>query len=122
MAQFVWCCVRIIFGLNDSPASWSDLQGCWVLDNLQMPHRLCLFLFAGLTWALWRARNKMAIKRKFPSNPLDVIRSGVLFVQKWSLLLKDADQEVIVKVIDKIQVWLGGFRLRDIVVSHIVEL
>jgi hypothetical protein len=51
----------------------------------------------------------MAIERKFPSNPLDVIRSGVLFVQKWSLLLKGADQEVTAKVIDKIQVWLGGF-------------
>jgi hypothetical protein len=87
-----------------------------------MPHRLCLFLFAGLTWALWRVRNKMAIERKFSSNPLDVIHSGVLFVQKWSLLLKDADQEVTAKVIDKIQVWLSGFRLRDIVVSDIVEL
>jgi hypothetical protein len=26
MAQFVWCCVRIVFGLIDSPASWSDLR------------------------------------------------------------------------------------------------
>jgi hypothetical protein len=67
-----------------------------------------MFLFAGLTWALWRVRNKMVIERKFPSNGLDVIHFGVLFVQKWSLLLKDADQEVTAKVIGKILSLAGG--------------
>ena len=37
----------------------------------------------------------MAIEHSFPKNPLDVIRSGVAFVQKWQPLLGASDQEEI---------------------------
>jgi hypothetical protein len=64
----------------------------------------------------------MAIEKKFPTNPLDIIRSGVTFVQRWSPKLKESDQEIIAKMMDKVQVWLGGFRLRNVAGLDIVEL
>jgi hypothetical protein len=64
----------------------------------------------------------MAIEKKFPTNPLDIIRSGVTFVQRWSLKLKESDQEIVARVMDKVQVWLCGFRLSNVAGSDIVEL
>jgi hypothetical protein len=67
-----------------------------------------MFMFAGLAWGMWRSRNKMAIEKKVSSNPLGVIRSGINFVQKWSPKLKEPDQELLAKVLDRVQVWLGS--------------
>lgn len=64
----------------------------------------------------------MAIEKKFPKNPLDIIRSCINFVQRWSPMLKEPDQERIAKVLDKMQVWLGGFRLSDMLGSNIMEI
>jgi hypothetical protein len=30
-----------------------------------------MFVFAGLAWALWNARNKMAMEKQFPRRPTD---------------------------------------------------
>jgi hypothetical protein len=75
--------------------------------NLSLPYELGLFLFAGIAWALWRSRNKMAIEKSFPTSPLDVIWSGIIFVQKWSVLLKEPEQEQIAKALDKVKGYLG---------------
>jgi hypothetical protein len=81
-----------------------------------------MFMFAGLAWGMWRSRNKMAIEKKVPSNPLGVIRYGINFVQKWSPKLKKPDQELLAKVLDRVQVWLGSFKLSDAPGSDIMEL
>jgi hypothetical protein len=36
--------------------------------------------------------------------------------------LKESDQEIVAKMVDKVQVWLGGFRLSNVAGSDIVEL
>jgi hypothetical protein len=65
MAQFLWACIRNIFGWSNSPTSWNDLQGGWSFDNLNIAYRLQLFVFAGLAWALWNSRNKWQLRRSF---------------------------------------------------------
>jgi hypothetical protein len=122
IAQFVWCCICTSLGWSKSPTSWSDLQGGWSSSGQNFPCRLQMFMFAGLAWGMWRSRNKMAIEKKVSSNPLGVIRSGINFVQKWSPKLKEPDQELLAKVLDRVQVWLGSFRLSDAPGSDIMEL
>jgi hypothetical protein len=104
MAQFLWVCIRSIFGWANSPTSWNDLQGGSSFDNMNTAYRLQPSVFTGLSWALWNSRNKMAIEKKFPTNPLDIIRYGANFVQRWSPKLKESDHEIVAKMVDKVQV------------------
>jgi hypothetical protein len=48
--------------------------------------------FAGFAWALWTTRNKMAIEKRFPKAPNDVIYVALTLMQKWTLL-KEVDRE-----------------------------
>jgi hypothetical protein len=122
LAQFIWCCLRDSFGWDSFPTSWDSLQGGWMSHNLSLPYKLGLFLFAGIAWALWRCRNKMAIEKRFPTSPLDVIWSGVIFVQKWSTLLKEPEQEQIAKALDKVKRYLGSFKENDVLITDVAEL
>ena len=38
-----------------------------------------MFMFAGFSWAIWTTRNKMAIEKKFPKAPSDVIYCAISF-------------------------------------------
>ena len=87
-----------------------------------LTNHLKIFVFAGIAWAIWRSRNKMAIEQCFPSNPLNVFRSGVAFVQKWQPLLGGADQVVIASLGEKLMTWLHNFSPSSATVSDIVEL
>lgn len=61
-----------------------------------MPCKIDLFVFfckAGLGNEENHEQN--GDQEEVPSSPVDVIRSGVIFVQKWAPLLKDSDQEMI---------------------------
>jgi hypothetical protein len=51
----------------------------------------------------------MAIEKHLPSHPLEVIRSGIVFVQNWAPLLKEVDQEIS-KATDKMKTYLYNFR------------
>jgi hypothetical protein len=64
----------------------------------------------------------MAIEKKVPSNPLSIILSGINFVQQWSPKLKEPNQELLAKVLDRVQVWLGSFRPSNTLESDIMEL
>jgi hypothetical protein len=87
-----------------------------------MPYKRGLFSFAGFAWALWKVRNKMAIEKRFPTNPLEVIRSEIVFVHKWCPLLKEVDRGMVNKALDKMQAFLGGYRLSGGALSDIFEL
>jgi hypothetical protein len=64
----------------------------------------------------------MAIEKRFPTNPLEVIRFGIVIVQKRCPLLKEADRGMINKVLDKMQAFLGNYRLSGGAVSDIFKL
>jgi hypothetical protein len=81
MAQFTPSVVFVIFsgGMN-SPPLGTICKGADCLIDYMCPTDFGLFVFAGIAWALWRSRNKTAIERHFPSNPLEVILSGIVLV------------------------------------------
>jgi hypothetical protein len=51
-----------------------------------------------------------------------IIRSGIVFVQKWRLLLKEADQERVDKVLARMQNFLEGFTSSTVVMTDIFEI
>lgn len=79
----MWCCLRDSFGWEGFPTSSSDLLDGW-LSKPDKNKNLGLFFFAGFLWAIWRVRNKMAIERKFPRKPTEIMLYGLSFLQKWA--------------------------------------
>ena len=64
----------------------------------------------------------MAIEKIFPNNPIDIIYSGVSYLQKWWRLLKPVDQEKLIGVVEVVRSWLNGYSLNLVVSSDIVEI
>ena len=121
LARFVWACLSEVFG-GVLPNSWDELLGGKLTGMLKTDLRRGLFLFAGIAWSIWPTRNKMAIEKTFPNNPIDVIYSGVSFVQKWWRLLNPVDQEKLAGVVEAMRSWLNGYSLNLVVSSDIVDI
>lgn len=98
LGSFVWCCIRDTFGWESFPTSTTDFMESWLPDKLGVHKHLAMFIFAGLMWAIWRKRNKMAIEKIFPKTPSEALLYGLSFMQKWELLLKEDDRRKLSEV------------------------
>jgi len=102
--------------------SWETWKDKWVHGRFKIPKRLALFLLAGIAWGLWVNRNKMAIERSFPRDPLQVLYSVISFLQKWRPLLKQADRGDMTKILGLLKTWASSPRPGQDYVTDIVEL
>jgi len=57
VAVFVWCWVRDSLGWQHIPSSFEDFQVGFLGDPGAKTNRIHIFLFAGVSWELWRTRN-----------------------------------------------------------------
>jgi hypothetical protein len=64
----------------------------------------------------------MAIEKKFPKAPSDVIYVAISFMQKWSHLLKEKDKEFAEHILKKLTSWLKSFRPSVVMLSDVVEV
>jgi hypothetical protein len=88
-----------------------------------MPKRFAIVSFAGLAWALWITRNKMAIEHQLPNHAIQVIHLGVAFMQKWRPLLKaTTDQDKMKEVVDRLKIWALEFSPSIACISDIGEI
>ena len=87
-----------------------------------MPIRFSMLLFAGIPWALWNTRNKMAIEHITSRSPLQVFHHGIIFVQKWCQLLKATDQDKMREVVERLKAWALAFASSNTIVTDIFEL
>lgn len=90
--QYIWCCIRDAFCLQGFPLSIQELISQWLPRRLGVPKRLVLGFFAGVAWAVWKNRNKMAIEKNFPVSPDAVIHMAINFVQMWAELCRESDR------------------------------
>ena len=93
LAQYVWSCLRDALGWEGFPTSVKDLTSNWITKGFRTSQSLGMFFFAGLAWAIWRNRNKVAIEKSFPATPNIVIYAGTNFLHTW-----ENDQRAIVGV------------------------
>jgi hypothetical protein len=54
-----------------------------------VPKPKMIFILACVCWSLWLIRNDYVFNNKIKSNPNVVIHRSIIFLQKWSILLKD---------------------------------
>jgi len=100
LARFVWSGLGSAFSWDKIPTCLDDLQRGKLSRMFGTNMRIGFFFFAGFAWAIWKARNKMAIERSFPNNPIDIIYTGLSFVQNWGRLLKSSDQDKLMKRVE----------------------
>jgi hypothetical protein len=122
MARMVWGFLQEIFKWNNYPTSHKDFSESWIQGKGPLPTRLILFVFAGFTWAIWTNRNRMAIQHEFPEYSSNIMYSAVTFMQKWSILLKEADRVRTKQVKDNIMLWIGSFKPTVFTSTDVVEI
>jgi hypothetical protein len=81
-----------------------------------------MFVFAGFSWAIWTTRNKMAIEKRSPRAPTDVVYVALTLLQKWSILLKEVDGEQILSVKEEVLQWMKSFKPSVVELSDIGEI
>lgn len=121
-ARYAWCVIRDAFGWDRCPTSVSEFWCTWLPAKLTIPKKLGIFCFAGITWALWKCRNKMTIEKKF-SSTTDALLSGLSLLQKWCLLLKEPEKEKMARMIPMIIAQLKEVDRKPLeVISDVMEL
>lgn len=98
-----------------------DLSSGWLQGKGPLPPRLLLFIFSGFAWSLWTTTNKMAIEKKFPHSPSEVIYLAISYLQKWSILLKEGDRRCVEQVEKKILAWLKNFTPTSLISTDVIE-
>ena len=122
LVRLAWSICEEVFKWNSRPRSLKELSEVWLMGKGPLPKRLILFIFAGFTWALWTTRNKMSIEQKFPKAPTDVVYLALSYLQKWSILLKDADRDRMEAINGEIMGWMRSFKPNEVMASDIIEL
>jgi hypothetical protein len=118
----VWETICVIFQLSSYPKSWEDFCGTWLRGKGPVSVSLTMFIFSGFAWALWTTRNKIAIDKKFLKAPTDVIYIAISLMQKWSVKLKEKDQERLKQIKDSITSWLKTFKPSIFSLSDVIEI
>ena len=122
MAKLIWSIVKEIFNLEYCASSLEDLSCLWLQGKGPLPSNLLMFVFAGLAWALWITRNKMAIEKVFPKTPSDVIYVVISLMQEWSHQLKEKDKERVDQILNNVLSWMKNFRPNVILLSDVSEV
>jgi len=64
----------------------------------------------------------MAIEHKYPKSPTDIIYVALSYLQKWSVLLKEADRQRTMQVKDEILCWMRNFKPSLVVATDVCEI
>jgi len=121
LAKLCWSVLGEVFNWEYMPRSLKSFSETWLVGKGPLPKRLIMFIFAGFSWAPWTTRTKMAIEHKFPKSPTDVIFLALSYLQRWAVLLKEADQERMETTKGEILSWMKTFKPNDMLSSDIVE-
>jgi ABC-type Mn2+/Zn2+ transport system ATPase subunit len=64
----------------------------------------------------------MAIEKKLPKTPTDVVYVALSLLQKWIVMLKEADREHIKHVLEDVKQWMKTFKPSMVEISDVGEI
>ena len=64
----------------------------------------------------------MAIEKRFPKAPTDVIYVALSLMQKWSIMLKEGDRKRFTQVKDAFMSWMKSFKPNVEMPTDVFEL
>ena len=77
---------KLIIILLFESTSYSNKFKFKYLGKGPWPKRLIVFASAGFAWVLWTCKNRMAIEKRFPKAPADVIYVCLIIHAEMELL------------------------------------
>lgn len=101
LANFCWWTFRDALGWTATPINLNDFLSisCGRRDT---PRPLMIYLLACICWSLWLIRNDYVFNNRVVSDPNVVIHRSIVFMQKWSLLLKEKERAWVMKTMEQI--------------------
>lgn len=106
LANFVWTSIKEMLKWEKTPKSLDNFQHNWLDARGANYYNTCLFSFAALAWTLWKIRNKMAIEKNFPKQPIEALFKSISCLQKWRILVKEGEREDLDHVISLAEIWI----------------
>ena len=108
LPKFVWACFKEILGWDQVPQNLFHMLDHWI--PLGCPeYDLKFFAFVIVAWALWVTRNKIRLQQLFPRSPTSVLFKSASFMQRWSVLLREADKGKLRTQAGVLRVWAATF-------------
>lgn len=106
IAKFVWYYFKEMFHWRRVPNSLDDFHQWWLDMRGANEYNLGLFSFAPLSWTLWKCRNKGAIEKIFPYQPIEVVFNFTSCLHRWCILLEKGDRLKLEKRLEIVDSWL----------------
>ena len=93
--HFCLVLVRDSLGWLRIPSSFEDFQASFLGEPGAKNNRTYIFLFAGVSWALWRTRNDWVFSDILVRHPKHIAHRTFGFLQQWrALSTKEAKKKV----------------------------
>lgn len=105
LANYCWWTYRDALGWAVTPVNLQQFltfsQGRGEPPNLKM-----IFLLACICWSLWLIRNDYVFNNRVVSCPNTVVHRSLVFMQKWSILLKAKEKDWVLKMLERLSTHL----------------
>lgn len=105
LAHYCWWTYRDALGWTLTPMNFQQFltfsRGRGENPNLKM-----IFLLACICWSIWLIRNDYVFNNRVASCPNVVVHRSLIFMQKWSILLKAKEKEWATKTLEKLSTHL----------------
>lgn len=108
LAKFIWQAIREALGWERAPTGVQDFMDTWLCRGSRNPN-LTIFCLAAVLWSIWLTRNKYAIEGVFPNKPTDMLFKIFTVMQRWQVLLKGEEKEILEARSKTLRSWLEDF-------------
>jgi hypothetical protein len=95
LSKYVWAVVRDALGWERYPCSLEEFLIGWVNGKSAKLLRVMYFGLGAVCWALWKARNEMAIEKKVVKLSRVLIFNVIALMQQWRILVPEEERKLV---------------------------
>ena len=107
VARYQWMLIRDVLNWESVPTSIESFLRISLhskLNNSKISQKVVLLVLGAVVWCIWLARNDLVFNNRFPSSIFALTFKSILLLQKWALLSKVSDREVLKSLMEAIRI------------------
>lgn len=82
IAKIIWGTVGVCIGANNIPNNTAQFKN-WMKIWLPRGEPVYVFIFAAISWSIWKGRNKTCFEHIALRNPVEIITHACAFMSYW---------------------------------------